>query len=257
MRGGAHGLGHHDSTLNVFKMEKAADGSHVDGVPNEEWLAAGAIRLKRHPNHKAVQGKGGDILSWPGASGGKEHSEDVRAMLEAARVDEESRLFPKGPRLNSSDVPASAGSKALAALASSARQANSGERVAGKVSTGDEFEAHAGEIYFGPRIHNSQLRQRDYQGSCPFGYDSPSTEERESAARAAPASAGGPTIGHIQKNSPRTHLNHAFTDPNFRAGSPVTSPTKGTSAATSGGKGQEGRPKQNVKSLSEIMAARG
>ena len=32
-----------------------------------------------------------------------------------------------------------------------------------KVSTGDEFEAHAGELYFGPRINNSQLRERDYQ----------------------------------------------------------------------------------------------
>ena len=78
MRGGAHGLGHHDSTLNVFSMEKAADGSAVDGVPNEEWLAAGAVRLKRHPNHKAVMGRGGEILSWPGASGSKEHSEEVR-----------------------------------------------------------------------------------------------------------------------------------------------------------------------------------
>jgi Ca2+-binding EF-hand superfamily protein len=102
IRGGANGLGHHDSTLKLFSMDSKFDGdAHLDGIPNEEWLAAGAVRMKRHPNHKAISSTANDILSWPGASGTKENKADVEAKLEAARLDEERRLFPKGPRLNS------------------------------------------------------------------------------------------------------------------------------------------------------------
>ena len=214
MRGGKHGLGHHDSSLNIFKMSQSTEeGAHSGGVPNDEWLAAGAIRLKRNPNHRSVSAARGNILAWPGASGTKERRSEVSAKIQEAHREEEMRLFPKGPRLNSAiDAPMSQGFIAMANEAKIAERETI--RVAGKTSSYDEFEAAEGELYFGPRIVTNALRSRDYNQSCPFGYDEPTQVERAKlATNIAPASAGGPTIGNRAPKKPQsTKINHNFTE---------------------------------------------
>ena len=107
------GLGHHHRKINVFKWaegikdrnksqqereEDEEEGKNmVRGLPNEEWLAAGAVKLLRHPEHVAVRSsKGMDLLRWPGSSGVKESAAEVKAELMQALHDETVMMFPKG-----------------------------------------------------------------------------------------------------------------------------------------------------------------
>jgi hypothetical protein len=133
-----------------------------------------------------------------------------------------------------------------------------GPVIAGRKSNGDAFEAQAGEIYFGPRVTTNALRSRDYNQSCPFGYDEPSKEQQNAAkAVTAPASAGGPTIGAVQKKVISARLDHGFSDPSFQTRSP-TAKAKADAAV-------QGRTplmasaaapvKQQAKSLADVMAS--
>jgi calcyphosin len=248
-RGGAHGLGHHDRTINVFS-HNCSDAASKEGVPNEEWVAAGAVRLRRNPNHDAVRGHGSDIISWPGASGGKESAHEVKQKLEDARKREERLLFPKGSQITSlkkSNTPSSV------FLERAMEQKRFKEPPAGKTSTGDEYENTAGEIYFGPRItHSSANRLRDYNQSCPYGYDIEVKTEQNFKLRPA-ASAGGPTIG--AKGDTRT------SSPNGRRIKPTSfqSLTTLSSRSVQMPDSKHDIPKQkgNPTSLADLMKSKG
>ena len=100
------------------------------------------------------------------------------------------------------------------------------------------------------------LRSRDYNQSCPFGYDEPS---KQTAAKTAttPASAGGPTIGADQKRVMNARLDHGFSDPSFQTRSP-TAKAKADAAVkgrTAFAASAAVPVKHQAKSLADIMAA--
>merc|ERR1711871_1641284 len=103
-------MGHHDRIIDLFRWGNNAKSRNMTdkqkqeeeylkdhssrGIPDSEWLAAGALKLRRVPEHSSVRGSD-NLLRWPGASGQKENKEKVAAEIQKACEDEEKRMFPK------------------------------------------------------------------------------------------------------------------------------------------------------------------
>jgi hypothetical protein len=262
--GARQGLGHHGSSLNVFQMVPL-EGAGLEGVPNEEWLQAGAVRLKRNPNHAAIASRSKDMLHWPGAAGKKESKQDVQEMLLKARESEERGLFPKGPKRVTVDDDIYNAGLTKGHLPPAAGMKHSG--------VGNGYSV-AGDIRMQERVLSAEVlgfRDKNFNTPCPYGYDTPIESKEQLAAMRksfpSPASSGGPSIGKIQPGQPKPE-NRGYgvgsPRPESKPATPGSAlslaaiaaaaghkPSTGTTAFIGSGTNDKGK---QVKSLSELMS---